>query len=56
MGIPEPHDTGLDVGRFNLARRASGKSPTVGSLEIAELDECDGCVGIPLKVARLGQE
>ncbi len=56
MRVPEPHDAGLDVGRFNLARRASGKSPTVGSLEIAELDECHRCVGIPLKVARLRQQ
>lgn len=53
MCITETYDTGFDVGRFNLARRASGKSPTVGSLEIAKLDERNGCVGIPLKVARL---
>ena len=56
MGITETYNTGLGVGRFDLARRASGKSPTVRSLEIAEFDERDGRVGIPLKVARLRQQ
>lgn len=53
MRITKAHNPCLDVGLLDLARRASGKSPAVWSLKIAELDEGDGCVRIPLKVARL---
>ena len=53
MRITKAHNPRLDVGFLNLARRASGKSPAIRSLKIAELDEGDGRVRIPLKVARL---
>jgi len=38
----------------DLAQRASGESPTVPSLEVAELDHGHGSVGVTLEVAGLG--
>lgn len=51
--VAKAHDTGLDVLFIDLASRASGKSPAIGSLEIAELNNRDRRVRVALKVTGL---
>jgi hypothetical protein len=54
MPVTKPYFSGLDILIVDLARRASGKSAAVRSLKIAELDERDRCIGVPLEVLHLG--
>jgi hypothetical protein len=51
--VAEAYDTGLDILFIDLAPRASGKLPAVGSLEIAELNDRDRRVGDAFEVAGL---
>ncbi len=51
--ITEAHQTCLHVLFIDLAPRASGKSPAVRSLKVAEFDDNDRGVGISLEVAGL---
>ena len=54
--VPQANFPGLDVRFINLASRASGESPAVGSLKVAEFDDGDGRVGIASEMARLGHQ
>jgi hypothetical protein len=40
----------------NLATRASGKTPTEGSLKVTEFDQCDRGVCISFEVPRAGND
>ena len=56
MLVAQPDYAFLDVLLIDLARRASGESPAVRSLEVAKLDDRHRGIGIPFKVAGLGDD
>lgn len=51
--VTEAYTTALDIFFVDLAPRASGKSPAIRSLEVAELDHGNRRVGIALEMASL---
>ena len=53
MQITEANFTVLDIFLIDLAPRASGKSPAVRSLKVAELDDGNRGVGVAFKMAGL---
>ncbi len=53
MQVAKTNYSRLHVRFFNLAPRASGKSPTKRSLKVAELDNGDRRIGLTSEMARL---
>jgi hypothetical protein len=56
MPVSDSDQTGVDIFCDDLATRASGMTPAVRSLKVAELDQRDRRLGIAFEVPRLGDQ
>ena len=55
MHVAKTNQSILNVRFIDLAPRASGESPAERSLEVAELDDGDGRIGVSPKVTSLSR-